>query len=424
MATTRPFGVLLQQHRLAAGLSQEELAERAGLSRRGISDLERGARRSPHPATARRLAEALDLADPERAALLASPRAPGESDPNLPAVAPASTRRVANLPPDLTSFVGRANELARLADQVGIVGLLTLVGPGGVGKTRLATRLAARLAERYGDGACLVELANLPDARMVPNAVASALGITERGRTPLATTLLDTLRERELLLVLDNCEHVLDGCADLAHALVRTCPSVTLLATSREPLRIAGEVTWPVPPLSLDATTAANGAAPEAVQLFVERARVVDPRFELTPQNRDAITDICRWLDGLPLAIELAAARTRSMPVRGLLHDLQSTPGGLPLLAGGPRDAPVRQQTLRATIAWSYERLSDDEQALFRRLAPFRGCTLGAVNAVCVTPSPGPGATTLGRRRRPRPSCAPIATSCRPRPQNWAPSSG
>jgi predicted ATPase/DNA-binding CsgD family transcriptional regulator/DNA-binding XRE family transcriptional regulator len=395
MATTSRFGVLLQRYRLAAGLSQEALAEQAGLSRRGISDLERGQRRSPHPATVRRLADALRLADPERAALLADLRTSIESQAKEPTRAPSNARRLANLSPDLTSFVGRETELARLIDRLPSVRLLTLVGPGGVGKTRLAMRLAARLVDRYGDGACLVDLAKLSDARVVPNVVASALGITERGRTPLAMTLLDTLREQELLLVLDNCEHVLDGCADLAHAVAGSCPSVTVLATSREPLRISGEVTWPVLPLSLAATTAANGAAPEAVQLFVERARAVEPRFELTPQNRDAITDICRWLDGLPLAIELAAARVRSMPVRGLLHHLQLTPGGLPLLTGGPRDAPVRQQTLRATIAWSYELLSADEQVLFRRLAPFRGCTLEAVDAVCIALPREPGATTL-----------------------------
>jgi predicted ATPase/DNA-binding CsgD family transcriptional regulator/DNA-binding XRE family transcriptional regulator len=395
MASRRPFGVLLQQCRLAAGLSQEELAERAGLSRRGISDLERGERRSPHPATVRRLADALNLAGPERTALMASPRGRGESDPTAPLEAPAGTRRVVNLPPDVTSFVGRADELARLADQLSTVRLLTLVGPGGVGKTRLAIRLAARLVERYGHGVYLVELANLADTGTVPNAVASALGITERGRTPLATTLLEALRERELLVVLDNCEHVLDGCADLAQAVLRTCPRITLLATSREPLQIAGEVTWPVPPLSLVATAVTNDATSEAVQLFVERARAVDPHFELTPRNRDAIADICRRLDGLPLALELAAARIRSMPVRGLLRDLQSPPGGLPVLTEGPRDAPARQRTLRATIAWSYELLSADEQALFRRLAPFRGCTLEAVDAVCVAPTRGPGATTL-----------------------------
>jgi hypothetical protein len=223
------------------------------------------------------IANGLDVEGAERAAWLATPRAPAAADLNVPLHAPASTRGVANLPADLTSFVGRANELARLVDQPGSVRLLALVGPGGVGKIRLATRLASHLGERYRDGVCLVELANQSDTRLVPNPIASALGITKRPRSAMTTTLLGALRECELLLVLDNCEHVLDGCADMAHAVLHACPSVQLLATSREPLRIVGEVTWPVPPLSLDATTAENDATSETVQLFIERARAVDP---------------------------------------------------------------------------------------------------------------------------------------------------
>jgi predicted ATPase len=181
----------------------------------------------------------------------------------------------------------------------------------------------------------------------------------------------------------------------LAHTIARACPNVTLLATSREPLRISGEVTWTVPPLSVEAATTGNGTASEAVQLFVERARAVDPRFDLGALNSDAVADICRRVEGLPLAIELAAGRIRSMPVRGLLEHLQSTGGSLLLLTGGPRDAPVRHQTLRATIKWSYDLLSSHEQALFRRLAPFRGCTLEEVDAVCVSPTAGPRKKTL-----------------------------
>jgi predicted ATPase/DNA-binding NarL/FixJ family response regulator/transcriptional regulator with XRE-family HTH domain len=394
MGTIGAFGALLQQYRLAAGFSQEELAERARLSRRGISDLERGQRRLPHPATVRRLADALNLTAPERAALLASPR----SQPSAAPGPRGGKRRLGNLPADLTSFVGRESELASLVCDVERTRLLTLVGPGGVGKTRLALRLAARVMDSYSDGACVVELANNLDPSTVADAIATAIGIRERARVPLATRLVDALSDCRLLLVLDNCEHVLDGCAELVHLVARGCPTVTVLATSREPLRIAGEVIWPVPPLSVEAAASEEIVASEAMQLFVERARSVDPRFESTSANREPIVEICTRLEGLPLAIELAAARIRSMPLRGLLRDLQARAGGLPVLTGGPRDAPVRQRTMRATIGWSYELLSADEQALFRRLAPFRGCTLEAARSVCVAEAQGTRSTTLALR--------------------------
>jgi predicted ATPase len=184
--------------------------------------------------------------------------------------------------------------------------------------------------------------------------------------------------------------------SDPGRVLLRNCPQVTILATSREPLRVVGELCWPVPPLSLASSSSAEQSLPgEAEQLFVDRARAVQPGFDGGAASRGVVSEICARLDGLPLAIELAAARIGSIPVRELLHRLGSAPGGLQLLAHGPRDAPARQRTLRATIAWSYDLLTANERALFRRLGPFRGCSLEAVDAVCISGTPGPRRTSL-----------------------------
>jgi predicted ATPase/DNA-binding CsgD family transcriptional regulator len=300
-----------------------------------------------------------------------------------------------NLPAELSTFIGREPEIIRLADRLGTARLLTLVGPGGVGKTRLALQIGSRALASYAEGVWLLELGPLTDPHMVVTTVAAALGVRERGQIPLARTLAETLRDQRLLLVLDNCEHVLDGCAELAHDLLRACPHLTILATSREPLRVSGEVRWPVPPLSVSFEPDASAQTSEAVQLFVERARAVNPDFVLAADNRAALGELCARLDGLPLAIELAAARIRSIPPQDLLHQLQSAAGGLPLLTGGPRDVPARHQTLQATIAWSYDLLEPEERTLFRRIAPFRGCTVGAVAAVCVNEEEGPRSTSV-----------------------------
>jgi len=384
------FGGLLREARLAAGLTQAALAVRAGVSVRGLQDLERGLAR-PQRETRRRLAAALALPAEQRAAFEAAgapaPRrrtahaARGaRSDPGA-----AGERPRHNLPLQRTGLVGREAELADVTRRLATARLLTLTGAGGVGKTRLALAAAAAALHGYAGGAWLVALDALADPVLVPQAVAQAVGVREEAHRPLLATLAAALAPRRLLLVLDNCEHLLDACARLTDALLRAGPGVTLLATSREPLGLAGEVVWQVPPLALtDAAPAVPAPPCAAVRLFVERAAAAAaPGFQLTGENAPVLAAICRRLDGLPLAIELAAARVRHLPPAALLARLEAPPGGLPLLTGGTRDAPPRHRTLRATIAWSDGLLPPAAQALFRCLGVFAGgFTLEAAQAV------------------------------------------
>ena len=395
-----PFGVLLQQYRATAGLSQEELAERTGLSRRGISDLERGARRLPHPATVRRLAEALNLDEAERAALLAMPRAAASAKASLPLQAPTSDRHLVNLAVDVTRFVGHANGLPtartsfvgrqqlladlrrRIQPPAATGGLITLTGPGGTGKTRLALEAAEAARKHYADGVCFVGLAPVTDPRLVGPTIAQALGVPDSG-LPALERSKRYLRDRHLLLILDNFEQVLGAAGEIGE-LLEVCAHLQVMVTSRAPLRLRAEQELAVPPLALpDASSDAIVALEhcESVQLFADRARAVKADFELTETNASAVADICRRLDGLPLAIELAAARTRLLEPQAMLARLERR---LPLLTGGARDAPRRQQTLRNAIAWSYDLLTAQEQAVFRLLAVFVGGTsLDAARAVC-----------------------------------------
>jgi predicted ATPase/DNA-binding CsgD family transcriptional regulator len=285
------------------------------------------------------------------------------------------------LPLETTSFVGRGRELAEVEGLLGRTRLLTLVGVGGSGKTRLALR-AARLGG--GDGVWWVELASLPDVSLVPRRVASALGVAESPGRATVELLVDHLERKEALLVLDNCEHVIEGCAELADALLRSCPGLKILTTSREPLGVPGEVSWPVPPLSLP--EAERGQTPyellryEAVGLFVERASAVVPGFVLTEANAPALAELCARLDGMPLAIELAASRVRMLSVGQVLERLDDR---LRFLRGN-RTAVPRHRTLGATIDWSHDLLSEPEKILFRRLSVFAGgWTLSAAEEVC-----------------------------------------
>ena len=294
------------------------------------------------------------------------------------AVPRKATRRLdgsdlrSNLPEPLTSFVGRKTELAELHELLGKSRLLTLTGAGGVGKTRLALRLAADVNDDYPEGAWFVDLAPIVDSALVPKAIARALGVLEVGSEPVAETLCSHLGPMRTLLIWDNCEHVVEACADLANALLRRAPDLRILATSRETLRVAGEHCYPLSPLSLPARNADPDALSrsEAVQLFVERVRLHQRDFALTVHRAPAIAELCIRLDGLPLALELAAARVAVLPVEKIVERLNDR---FWLVTGGSRTSLPRQQTLHATITWSFELLSEAARTLFARLSMFAG---------------------------------------------------
>jgi predicted ATPase/DNA-binding SARP family transcriptional activator len=303
----------------------------------------------------------------------------------VPAVRPLPTTNLAaHTPP--TRLIGRATELTQIADRLEQrdCRLLTLVGPGGVGKTRLALQVGADLSASYRDGVYFVPLAPLNSAELLVPAIAGALALALFGPADPKAQLLAHLHAKDMLLVLDNFEHLL-VMAPLVSELLAACPDLTMLATSRAPLHIQSEQQFPVPPLRLpnrdQLPDVATLAQYSAVSLFVARAQAVLPSFALTDSNASVVAEICCRLDGLPLAIELAAARSKLLPPESLLARLSRR---LTLLTGGAHDLPARQQTLRAAIAWSYELLNPDAQALFARLAVFvGGCTLEAVEAVC-----------------------------------------
>jgi predicted ATPase/DNA-binding CsgD family transcriptional regulator len=289
------------------------------------------------------------------------------------------------MPAEATSFVGRRHELAEARKKLAAARLVSLVGPGGVGKTRLAIRIAASLGRGFPGGAWMVELAELQDPALVGNAVMAALDLRDQAATDSLAVLLSYLKDKELLLVLDNCEHLLEAAAQLVSEVIRAAPGARVIATSREPLSVTGEHVLPVPPLELPPPDATEPLARlrqnEAVMLFVERAAAASGHFELTASNQAAVVGLCRRLDGLPLAIELAAVRTRSLGP-GQIHDRLSDRFGL--LTGGSRAALPRHQTLRTTIEWSYDLLTPGERTLLRRLCVFAGrFTLDDVEPVC-----------------------------------------
>ncbi len=298
-----------------------------------------------------------DLPRPERVVQLCHPDICNEFPPLRVREAVAVQR----LPVQLTSFVGRVDEMKEIAQLVDVNRLVTLTGAGGVGKTRIAVHVATDLAGHFGNGAWYVDLAPITDPDVVPVTVARALGLPDQPGRSTMDTLLGFIRDRHMLVVLDNCEHLLDACSAMCVSLLEAAPRLTVLATSREPLGVTGEATWRVPSLSL---------AHEAIELFADRARRARPDFNVTDDNVAHVTEICRRLDGVPLAIELAAARVRALSLAEIVDSLHDR---FRLLTGGARTAVRRQQTLRASVDWSHALLTQPEQVLFRRLAVFAG---------------------------------------------------
>jgi non-specific serine/threonine protein kinase len=375
---SRKFGDLLREYRRAAGLTQEELAERAGVSPRSISELERGGAHIPRRDTIGLLAQALGLDAPSREAFealvehrrkvrpVAETRRERARQPSAsaPPPTPGATSALAagqhNLPRSLTSFVGRERELRELGALLESAPLLTLVGAGGVGKTRLAHELARSRSGSFADGSWVVEVTELSDGVLLPGAVAEAVGLHDLHTRNLTGMLVSYLERKQLLLLLDNCEHLIDACAELVVHLLRACPDLQVLATSREPLAIPGEVTSLVLPLDLATAT----------RLFLERAAAANHDLALTDQTEPAIARICVAVDGIPLALELAAARTRMLTIYQIAQRLDHDGA---LLAVTSRTAPPQHRTIRATIDWSHDLLGQQEQVLLRRLSIFAG---------------------------------------------------
>jgi predicted ATPase/transcriptional regulator with XRE-family HTH domain len=392
------FGQWLRQRRKALGLSQAELALRANCSFETIRKAESGQRR-PSEYLAKALAQALKIAPEEVPAFIEFSRQGLAVTPTITVgttgilSAPPQHLSRSNLPALLTSFVGRETQVAQVQALLsdGDVRLVTLLGPPGIGKTRLSFEVAAKLRSSFPDGVCFVGLSSLSAPEMVAEAIVRALDLAAPPHRAPEELLPEYLRDKKLLLLLDNFEHLAPA-GRLVGTLIQTCPDLKMLVTSRIALGLYAERLFPVPPLGLpqknEQLSVEELAQCEAVALFTQRARAVKPFFVLTPQVAPVVSEICRQLDGLPLAIELAAVRSKLLSPPELLTHLTSR---LKLLTGGPADLPPRQRTLRGAIAWSYDMLEAADQALFRRIAVFmRGATLDAITAICTLPDDQP----------------------------------
>lgn len=367
------FGIRLRQFRQEAAISQEELAERAGLSLRGVSDLERGARTTPRLETVRMLAHGLGLTDIQRSELIAArsllePKPPGKEPVTSP-----------DLPVPSNAFIGRTREIDHILQVLAQhdTRLLTLTGPGGVGKTRLAIEIAHRARSEYTGGGLYVDLAPVRDAGMVLSTIAARIGVIDQRGSDPREALRIALEQRNLLLVLDNLEQVITSAKDISW-LLETCPRLTVLTTSRIVLRISAEKVLEIEPLSNpEIENPGDMDLSDSVLLFVSRANAADSRFELDGENFNSVMEIVSQLQGMPLAIELAAARLRLWPVDMLATHLKRQ---LPILTSGANDAPERHRTMRDTVAWSYDLLSPEVQSVMRAMSIFPvGCTLETV---------------------------------------------
>jgi predicted ATPase/transcriptional regulator with XRE-family HTH domain len=384
------FGEALRAHRRAAGLTQEELAELAGLSVRSISGWERGEGAAPRRDTLSLLVRALGLSGAERAGFEAMVvRAhvrKSETPVKLRMISAAEGNpEHHNLPRSINSFVGRERDVAELGPLIGQAPLVTLLGAGGIGKTRLAQEIARLQAGQFPDGAWLVQLAELTDPSMLADAIASAVGLHNGSTRNPGSLLAEYLRPKRLLLVLDNCEHLVGGCAEMVVQLLQDCPHLHVIATSRESLGIEGEIIWPVrslevPDLEAPLSTSQLARTP-AVRLFVERATAVNPRFVMTDENASVLARICVALDGIPLAVELAAPLTRVLSLEQIAERLGCNAS---MLRTSNRFGSERHRSIRATIDWSYDLLDDCERLLLRRLSIFAGgWTLAMAEEVC-----------------------------------------
>ena len=395
MESTSSFGYWVRRQRKALDLTQQALAERVGCSLAAIKKIESDERR-PSRQIAGRMADVLGVSTDQRETFLEVARgirpvdqllSPRESSvpPSLSLQKQGAFRN--NLPMQLTSFIGRELELEEVNRLLSSTRLLTLTGVGGTGKTRLALHLAADMIamERFANGVWLVEFAPLADSTLVTQTIASTLGIREQPGRTILDALTDYVRAKSILLIFDNCEHLIQTCAQLADTLLRAAPRLKILATSREALGITGETVYRVPSLPLPVSQRLHTldalAQNECVHLFIDRAMATQPFFRLKEKNASAVVDICRRLDGIPLAIELAAARTKVLPPEEIATRLDDR---FRLLTGGSRTALERHQTLFALIEWSHNLLPEPERILLRRLSVFSGgWTFEAAEVVC-----------------------------------------